>query len=76
MATSDRLPGYLRLDEAAKIIGVSHSQVWRYVNDGLLDAINIGGTYLLRECDVRIFTRPPRGNPAFRGEIQSRKKRR
>ena len=66
MATTQTIPGYIRLDKAAEIIGVCHSQVWRYISDGLLDAINIGGTHLVKEKDAKSFVRPLKGNPAFR----------
>lgn len=59
------IPGYIRLERAAEIIGVSHSQVWRYIDDGLLDAVKVGNTYLVKEKDAKNFERPPRGNPAF-----------
>lgn len=70
MATTEMIPGYIRLDRAAEIIGVTHSQVWRYISNGLLDAINIGGTYLVKERDAKGFQRPPKGNPAFRQNSQ------
>ena len=66
MATKTTLPGYIRLEEAAEIIGVSHSQVWRYIDEGLLDALVFGNTHLVKRDDARNFERPPRGNPDFR----------
>ena len=66
MATTNRIPGYISLQEAAAIIGVSHSQVWRYIDKGLLNSLEIGGTHLVKRKDVCGFKRPPRGNPAFR----------
>ena len=68
MATRTTIPGYIRLEDAAEIIGVHHSQVWRYIDDGLLDALKIGKTYLVKTADAKNFRRPPRGNPAFRKE--------
>lgn len=65
MATSSVVPGYIDLQEAASIIGVSHAQVWRYIDDEILDALKIGRTYLVRESDAKNFVRPPRGNPDF-----------
>lgn len=73
MATQSTIPGYVDLTEAATIIGVSHSQVWRYIDDGLLDALNIGGTYLVKRRDASAFVRPPRGNPAFRRRSEGKK---
>lgn len=72
MATRTTIPGYVRLEEAAEIIGVHPSQVWRYVNDGLLDALKFGKTHLIKEADAKKFERPPRGNPAFRQQTRSR----
>lgn len=68
MATTDSIPGYCRLEKAAEIIGVTHSQVWRYIDAGLLDSLKIGNTHLVKESDAKNFKRPPRGNPAFRSE--------
>lgn len=66
MATKTTLPGYVRLERAAEIIGVHHSQVWRYIDAGLIDALKIGNTHLIKEADAKKFRRPPRGNPQFR----------
>lgn len=66
VATRTTLPGYVRLERAAEIIGVDPSQVWRYVQQGLLDALKIGNTHLIKEAECKQFKRPPRGNPAFR----------
>lgn len=63
--TPTKIPGYVGLDEAAAIIGVSHSQAWRYIDAGLLDAVKIGNTHLVKLRDAKNFERPPRGNPAF-----------
>lgn len=68
MATIETIPGYIRLEKAAEIIGVHPSQVWRYISDGLLNALKIGNTHLVKESDAKKFKRPPRGNPAFRRE--------
>jgi predicted site-specific integrase-resolvase len=65
VATTETIPGYIRLEKAAEIIGVSHSQVWRYIDDGLLDALKIGNTHMVKEDDAKSFERPQRGNPAF-----------
>jgi excisionase family DNA binding protein len=63
MATID---GYYTLYEAAERIGVSHSQVSRYVQEKLLEGICLGRQILITERSVDSFKRPPRGNPAFR----------
>lgn len=66
MATKTTIPGYVRLERAAEIIGVDPATVWRYINEGMLDALKIGNTHLVRECDAKTFQRPPRGRPPFR----------
>jgi hypothetical protein len=65
VATKTTIPGYIRLERAAEIIGVSHSTAWRYIQEGLLDALVIGNTHLDRESDARKFERPPLGRPPF-----------
>ena len=57
------IKGLLTVTEAAKLIGVSHSQVTRYVNQGILPAKRIGQTILIDESDAANFERPRRGNP-------------
>jgi hypothetical protein len=66
VATKTTIPGYVRLEQAAEIIGVSHASVWRYIQEGLLDALKIGNTHLVKESDARKFERPPLGRPPFR----------
>lgn len=65
MATTETIPGYIDLYRAAEIIGVSHSQVFLYVRNGLLNAVKIGRTHLVLEREVKKFVRPPKGNPQF-----------
>ena len=72
VATRTTIPGYVRLERAAEIIGVDPSQVWRYIDQGLLDALKIGNTHLIKEADAKNFERPLRGNPAFRKAKSSR----
>lgn len=61
-----QLPGYLTMAETAEAIGVSVSQVSRYVSNQLLKPIDLGHQLLFKKTDVAKFERPPRGNPAFR----------
>ena len=68
MATKTTIPGYVRLERAAAIIGVSHCTAWRYIEEGLLDALKIGNTHLVKETDAKKFVRPPLGRPPFRRE--------
>ena len=60
------IPGYYTMDEAAEVIGVSASQVSRYITGGKLSAIDLGGQKLLEQQAVHKFERTPVGNPAFR----------
>ena len=66
VATKTTIPGYIRLERAAEIIGVSHSSVWRYIDEGLLDALVIGNTHLVKETDAKKFKRPEMGRPRIR----------
>jgi excisionase family DNA binding protein len=63
VATKTTIPGYIRLDQAAEIIGVDPATVWRYINENRLDALKIGNTHLIREADARNFEKPRRGRP-------------
>jgi excisionase family DNA binding protein len=65
------IPGYLTVREAADLIGVSHSQVTRYIANGQLPAIELGQQKLIRKADATKFQRPPRGNPAFNARKSS-----
>lgn len=60
------IPGFYTVYEAAEILGRSHSQVCRYIRQGLLPARDLGGQRLLEQSAVHNFTPPPRGNPEFR----------
>lgn len=71
MATKTTIPGYVRLERAAEIIGVDHSTVWRYIDEGLLDALKIGNTHLVKESDARKFERPPLGRPPIHKQKQA-----
>jgi excisionase family DNA binding protein len=57
------IQGLLTVYETARLIGVSHAQVTRYVKQGLLPAKRVGQTILIDERDAKRFSRPPRGNP-------------
>lgn len=62
-----KIPGFYTLDEAAEVLGVSRSQVSRYLSreDSPLKAINLGKQKLIEQGSVHKFKRPPMGNPAF-----------
>jgi hypothetical protein len=63
VATKTTIPGYVRLERAAEIIGVDPATVWRYIDKGVLDALRIGNTHLVKESDAKNFQPPPRGRP-------------
>lgn len=60
------LPGYYTVYEAAQVIGVSHSQVTRYIKANLLPAVGLGHQKLIEQEAVHKFRKPPVGNPNFR----------
>ena len=61
MATT--LDSYITCEEAAEIIGVSHSTVTRYVSSGQLPYKRPGHEILIKRRDAKKFKRPRRGNP-------------
>lgn len=60
------IPGYYTIDEAAEVIGVSRSQVSRYISAGHLQALDLGHQKLIEQQEVHRFERIPVGNPKFR----------
>ena len=60
------IPGFYTVEEAARILGKSHSQVCRYIRHGLIAARTIGKSKLIEQADIHEFTPPPRGNPMLR----------
>lgn len=60
------IPGYYTIYEAAEVIGVTHSQVARYIRNGELPASVVGNAKLLEQEVVHKFRRKPVGNPQFR----------
>lgn len=63
---SDFLPGHLSIEEAATKLGLSYTQVWRYVVSGELVSIETPIGYAIKQADIDSFQPHPRGNPAFR----------
>ncbi len=61
-----KVPGYYTVDEACGVLDRSHGMVCRYIRQGLLKAIDLGGQLLLEQGEVHEFHPPPRGNPNFR----------
>jgi hypothetical protein len=74
VATKTTIPGYVRLERAAEIIGVDPATVWRYINEERLDALKIGNTHLVRESDARNFEKPQRGRPPKEQQKQGEKR--
>jgi excisionase family DNA binding protein len=67
------LPGYYTVYEAAQVIGVSHSQVTRYIKSKLLEAVELGHQKLIEQEAVHKFQKPSVGNPNFRKKIDPEK---
>lgn len=57
---------YLTVAQAAKLIGLSHAQVTRYIKRGDLAAERIGWQILVPLKAARAFQPRPRGNPRWR----------
>lgn len=66
ISTMEPIDAYLTVAEAAKLIGVSHSQATRYIRAGQLAHQRIGWQILVPVESARRFKRPERGNPNFR----------
>jgi len=71
MTIKATIPGYVRLERAAEIIGVDPATVWRYIDEELLDALKIGNTHLVKESDAKKFKRPRLGRPPIHTEKQA-----
>ena len=56
-------PGYFTVYEVAEKLGVSHSQVTRYVRAELLPSERLGNQILIPRQALKGFERPKRGNP-------------
>lgn len=65
MSMATTIPGYYTISEAADVIGVSGSQVTRYIHGKKLEAVDLGGQWLIEQAEVHKFQRKPRGNPNF-----------
>ena len=60
------IPGYMTIQEAAPIIGVSEATVTRYCQGEMLSgAKNLGKQWIIPARSVKNFKKPPRGNPTF-----------
>lgn len=68
------LPGFLTVHEAAAAIGVSHSQVTRYLHQKRIEALKIGQQFLIPENALKSFERPKMGNPNLNANRKKTKK--
>ena len=59
------LPGYYTIQEAADVLEISHSQMAKYIREGRIDSIDLGGQRVVEQAKVHNFERKPRGNPNF-----------
>jgi len=57
MATTD----YLRVTEAANQIGISRQQLWLYINDRRIKAINNYGIWLISQTEIDRFKKTRSG---------------
>jgi len=55
------VPGYASIKEAAKIINVSRSRMYEYVNEGRFELYKAGNTSLIAVADLEDFKRNPAG---------------
>ncbi len=46
---------FYTLKETAKLLGVSYLTAWKYVVDGKIEALYIGGRYLISEHAINKF---------------------
>jgi len=65
------IPGYYTTAEAGQVLNRDPSAVWRYIDQGLLPAINLGSQWLIEQAKVHEFVPPPRGNPRLRKKPQN-----
>ena len=56
-ASLERLPGYLTVEEAAAVIGVSKSSIYHYIASGKLPGARFGPIIAVSEEDARLQSR-------------------
>jgi excisionase family DNA binding protein len=78
-ATVDEWKGFVTVDEAASLLRVSHSTLWRWLKAGVLPAYRIGGRRVwLRQTDLAglvkraIVTPKEGGSTVRRGRVRER----
>lgn len=64
-------PGYVNSEEAARKLDVSKDRLYQWVDQGRLNAFNVGNAYTFLETDIDQFERQPtgrkrKGPPAWR----------
>ena len=60
------LAGYISVRDAAEFLDVAESTVYRYVDEGRLPAIRVGGGIAVLEQAVKEFNRQATGRPRTR----------
>ena len=61
--TLPNIPGYVDIKEAAKILGVAESSVYRYIQSGRLQAYQAGRNIMITVDALRQFRPTPTGRP-------------
>ena len=70
------IPGFVTIEEAAAIIGVSRVSVHRYCQSGQIGAVQVNRVWLIPADRAKSFERIPVGNPNFRKTKTVKKKSR
>ena len=55
------IPGYVSIEQAAHMLGITDKRVYRYIEIGRLPAFKASGVFLLAEEDVKQFKLNPPG---------------
>lgn len=58
-----RIPGYVSVKEAAKILGLSARTIYDYVDEGRLPGVRVADVIAIPEDELRKFKREPSGRP-------------
>src|SRR5260221_6379861 len=58
-----RVPGYVSIKEAAKILGLSPSRIYEYVEDGRLSSVRAAHVILIPLQEVELFKPNISGRP-------------
>lgn len=70
------IPGYVTPAEVADQVGLSVSQISRYITSGELKvAKRLGRMCLIEEAVAKNFVKKPRGNPNFQKKVKKSRRR-